>query len=434
MSKDNFVHKINWRYAVEPMSGKENTYILRRRDGLILVFIEKSGNNITSVRYHETRNLPRWILNYLAKFIISSGWKVSATAAQTLGISIIKYDNGTEEYISFPALKRNRYVSKLWGQGHKVFAINSLSVHNLHIPNNIQELTLETIGAQIKHLKIGDNTQININLRDNHIIRRLLIGDKFSGKVYLNNSDIKKFVLGDNALADISYVSGRKALSISIGKNFQGSLFTQMSYLGGLSLDSGSQGDIKLDKCISFKPIVIKDNSLSHIECSSVFAPYISIGNNYSGYLEGSSLSSKQGVRKLFIGSSFSGQIDLSNSKTIYRVEFGKSATGQLNLISCPSIRIVKFNSGFSGSVDFRESSIAYVRASSPCQGEFIFSGCKMLTLLKLPLSNEYKIIGSGKPIKIIKKRDYAYFYFKNYLLPKTYFSSIWDILFPLKK
>ena len=434
MPKDKIIHKISWRYAIEPMSGKENTYILRRRDGLILVFIEKVNNHIVSVRYHQTRNLSRRLLNYLAQFIISSGWYVSAEAAHTLGISIIRYHDGSEQYVTFPDLRRGRYISLLQNNRDKTLAINSLSIHNLSLPDNIQSLTLETIGAQIKKLKIGNNSNININLRDNHLIKQLLVGNNFTGKIFLNNSDIKKFVLGHDAQAEISYIYGTKPLSLVIGHNFQGSLSIGQSYLNGLSIGNNSSGHIKLNKCVSFRPLSIGHDSQSHIESSSIYAPYFAIGNNYSGFLKGRNPNPKQGVRKLFVGASFSGHIDLSNSQTISRIEFGKSASGALELVSCRSIRLVKYDSGFCGSADFRESSIAYVRALSPCQGEMIFSDCKMLTLLKLPLRNECKIIGSGKPIKNLKKRHYAYFYFKNYILPKAYFSSIWDTLFPFKK
>lgn len=433
MPEDNIIHKISWRYAVEPLSGKENTYILRRRDGLILVFIEKVNNHIVSVRYHQTRNLPQRLLNYLAKFIISSGWTVSTEAAGVLGISIIRSQSGAEHYISFPELKNGSYVPFLGGQTNKVFIINSLSAHNLSIPSGIQGLTLETMGAKIKKLKIGSNVQAYINLRDNHLIRRLLIGSNFTGKIALSNSDITHFVLGDDANAEISYMSGGRALSFDIGNRFQGSLLIRGTYLSHLTLGAKSQGHIKLERCISLKPISVGASVQSHIECSSVVAPYIYIGDNFSGYFEGRSRNAEQGVRRLFVGSSFSGHIDCSNSKNITRIDFGALASGRLELISCPSVRVVKFGAGFSGSDDFRESSIVYVRALSPCQGEMIFGDCKMLTLLKLPLDNQGKIIGSGKPLQIIKKHGYAYFYFNHYILPRSYFSSIWDILFPPK-
>ena len=77
MEEKEFISKLSWSYRFEKMSGKDNTYIIRRRDGLISAFIEINGNNIISFRSHQNRRLPTGIVNIFARRIIEKGYHIS---------------------------------------------------------------------------------------------------------------------------------------------------------------------------------------------------------------------------------------------------------------------------------------------------------------------------------------------------------------------
>ena len=423
MSEDIFIHKINRRYSVELLSGKENTYILRRKDGIILAFIEKRLNNIVSFRSHQNRKIPASLLRYLSAFFIKHNYDLSAEVAKALGISIIRQDN-RETYFSFADLKRGKFIRALNSPDEKLLTINSLKPHNLTFPDECGNVILSTLGAKIKSLKIGRNCSMVINFRQNRYIKEIKINKDFTGKIFLADSSAKYCVVGDNARAEISYASGDNPLDLKIGNDFQGALNVRSAYLRNLNIGQNCNAKLNLEFCICNRFINIGAGSRAEIACDNVFARHIFIGSRFSGYFRCSGQNSRQGVRRVTIGDDFSGHADFSNNRTIQRLEAGQRAGGLFEIIGSPSVRVAKFDDGFDGEADFSESGIVYVRALAPCAGRLIFRECSNLTLLKLPLGNDFKIIGTKKPLKINKNKQYAFYYFKQGKLPKEYFSS----------
>ena len=426
MSEDKLLYKIDWHYDMEKMSGKEGTYIIRKRNGLIVAFIETQGENITSFTPHQNRRLPKRIIDKVAAYIIKSGYSLSRDSAHALGVSIIKSEKGNIRYISSSMLKKKGIAPFIKKEEIENITINNLYKQKIKIPDDSHNKFFDLQKANIDTLIVEENTHAEIDLRDNAVIEEVVIDSNFNGKLYLAQSNIKKLEIKDNCHLELIYTLGLNRLKMQIGQNFSGSIALKNTYLQYMRIGERCMAQIRIELCICYEDISIGKESSSEILCSSVFAKYFSLGNSFSGHLEGLSKSSKQGVRNLYIGNSFSGNIDLSNSNTIERIELGKDSDGKIDLIGCKSIRIVKIEENFSGELNLTESGIVYVRAEAPCLGEFNFTEAEKLTQVILPKQKEYKITGvARKPIKAQRmKNGMIAYYFRRIKLPRAYYIS----------
>ena len=395
MEEKEFISKLSWSYRFEKMSGKDNTYIIRRRDGLISAFIEINGNNIISFRSHQNRRLPTGIVNIFARRIIEKGYHISDEAAIELGISVIELEGGRYTYISSEHIKK--YGLSVYENSQ--FHINTLLLSKLSIPSDTKNCTIDFHQAKVNRLIIKKDTQAEIDLRENFFIKEVLIGDNFVGKIYLSENNIKKIKVGKNCSAEIVYTKGRIAPKIYIGSQFKGYLQLRNTQIKKIRIARDSKGKLRVQNCIIKEPIDVGKNSSLEIDLSTVYCPYIYLRKDYSGHLKEDGQPNKQGIRAIFTDNDFSGQIDLSLTSTIQRLEIGKNSSGNVDSIGCKSIEVIKIDSNFSGEIDCRESSVVYMSVETPCQGSFFLSDATRLALLSLPKMSKHKIFGVGKPL-----------------------------------
>lgn len=432
MSEDKLIYKIDWHHGIEKMSGKEGTYIIRKRNGLIAAFIETQGKNITSFTPHQNRRLPRRIINKVAQYIIHAGFILSKDTARAMGVSIIKSEKDAVTYVCSSELKKRGIGYFLHKNEIEQISIYNLYKQEIKIPADSQGKLFDLQQANIEKLKVGENVHAEIDLRGNAIIEEVKIDDNFNGKIYLAQSNIRKLELSDNCHGEITYNLGLNRLEINIGKGFSGDIALKSAYLKRMNIGNGCMAHIRIELCIFYEEISIDKESTSEIVCSSVFARYFELGDYFSGKLEGLSQSSKQGVRELYIGNNFSGEVELNGSNTIERVELGADSDGKIDLVGCKSIRIVRIGENFSGELNLAESDIVYVRAETPCYGEFYFAEAEKLARAILPEKQGYIIKGiPRKPIKIQRKNGLVEYCFRRIKLPRGYFistkpTSIW--------
>ena len=345
MEEKEFISKLSWSYRFEKMSGKDNTYIIRRRDGLISAFIEINGNNIISFRSHQNRRLPTGIVNIFARRIIEKGYHISDEAAIELGISVIELEGGRYTYISSEHIKK--YGLSVYENSQ--FHINTLLLSKLSIPSDTKNCTIDFHQAKVNRLIIKKDTQAEIDLRENFFIKEVLIGDNFVGKIYLSENNIKKIKVGKNCSAEIVYTKGRIAPKIYIGSQFKGYLQLRNTQIKKIRIARDSKGKLRVQNCIIKEPIDVGKNSSLEIDLSTVYCPYIYLRKDYSGHLKEDGQPNKQGIRAIFTDNDFSGQIDLSLTSTIQRLEIGKNSSGNVDSIGCKSIEVIKIDSNFSG-------------------------------------------------------------------------------------
>lgn len=422
MEEKEFISKLSWSYRFEKMSGKDNTYIIRRRDGLISAFIEINGNNIISFRSHQNRRLPTGIVNIFARRIIEKGYHISDEAAIELGISVIELEGGRYTYISSEHIKK--YGLSVYENSQ--FHINTLLLSKLSIPSDTKNCTIDFHQAKVNRLIIKKDTQAEIDLRENFFIKEVLIGDNFVGKIYLSENNIKKIKVGKNCSAEIVYTKGRIAPKIYIGSQFKGYLQLRNTQIKKIRIARDSKGKLRVQNCIIKEPIDVGKNSSLEIDLSTVYCPYIYLRKDYSGHLKEDGQPNKQGIRAIFTDNDFSGQIDLSLTSTIQRLEIGKNSSGNVDSIGCKSIEVIKIDSNFSGEIDCRESSVVYMSVKTPCQGSFFLSDATRLALLSLPKMSKHKIFGVGKPLSFSPSdKNNINYKFKEIKLPRIYFKSL---------
>ena len=422
MEEKEFISKLSWSYRFEKMSGKDNTYIIRRRDGLISAFIEINGNNIISFRSHQNRRLPTGIVNIFARRIIEKGYHISDEAAIELGISVIELEGGRYTYISSEHIKK--YGLSVYENSQ--FHINTLLLSKLSIPSDTKNCTIDFHQAKVNRLIIKKDTQAEIDLRENFFIKEVLIGDNFVGKIYLSENNIKKIKVGKNCSAEIVYTKGRIAPKIYIGSQFKGYLQLRNTQIKKIRIARDSKGKLRVQNCIIKEPLEIGKNSSLDIDISAVHCPYIYLRKDYSGHLKEDGQPNKQGIRAIFTDNDFSGQIDLSLTSTIQRLEIGKNSSGNVDSIGCKSIEVIKIDSNFSGEIDCRESSVVYMSVETPCQGSFFLSDATRLALLSLPKMSKHKIFGVGKPLSFSPSdKNNINYKFKEIKLPRIYFKSL---------
>ena len=422
MEEKEFISKLSWSYRFEKMSGKDNTYIIRRRDGLISAFIEINGNNIISFRSHQNRRLPIRILNLFASQVIEKGYHISDEAAIELGISVIELEGGRYTYISSEHIKK--YGLSVYENSQ--FHINTLLLSKLSIPSDTKNCTIDFHQAKVNRLIIKKDTQAEIDLRENFFIKEVLIGDNFVGKIYLSENNIKKIKVGKNCSAEIVYTKGRIAPKIYIGSQFKGYLQLRNTQIKKIRIARDSKGKLRVQSCIIREPLEIGKNSSLDIDISAVHCPYIYLRKDYSGHLKEDGQPNKQGIRAIFTDNDFSGQIDLSLTSTIQRLEIGKNSSGNVDSIGCKSIEVIKIDSNFSGEIDCRESSVVYMSVETPCQGSFFLSDATRLALLSLPKMSKHKIFGVGKPLSFSPSgKNNINYKFKEIKLPRIYFKSL---------
>lgn len=422
MEEKEFISKLSWSYRFEKMSGKDNTYIIRRRDGLISAFIEINGNNIISFRSHQNRRLPTGIVNIFARRIIEKGYHISDEAAIELGISVIELEGGRYTYISSEHIKK--YGLSVYENSQ--FHINTLLLSKLSIPSDTKNCTIDFHQAKVNRLIIKKDTQAEIDLRENFFIKEVLIGDNFVGKIYLSENNIKKIKVGKNCSAEIVYTKGRIAPKIYIGSQFKGYLQLRNTQIKEVKIAQDAKGKLRVQNCIIKEPIDVGKNSSLEIDLSTVYCPYIYLRKDYSGHLKEDGQPNKQGIRAIFTDNDFSGQIDLSLTSTIQRLEIGKNSSGNVDSIGCKSIEVIKIDSNFSGEIDCRESSVVYMSVETPCQGSFFLSDATRLALLSLPKMSKHKIFGVGKPLSFSPSgKNNINYKFKEIKLPRIYFKSL---------
>ena len=416
------VHKISWRYGIEPLSGKEDTYILRRRDGLILVFMEVRQKRVISLRSHENRRIPLSLSAYLARFLIKNGYSLSEGAARFLGVSVLRGNYDGDFYLSFRDLCRGRLERAVQNVGANRVIINSLKPHDLVLPKEFKLQDLDLRAAKVKNLVVGRNVSCEIDVRENRVIENIKIADNFAGKLILTGSSAASLSLGNNVFSNVVVTDMERAIKIKAGDNYRGSLDIRSAYVEFLKVGSQCQANVTIDVCVCYRDVVIRNGCSADIKLSNVFARRVCLGDDFRGNVSARSANAKQGIRRMVVKDNFSGHIDFSSHPTIQQVEVGAKATGMMEFISCSDLKLVKFGAGFSGEADFSESAVVYVRADEPCSAVFNFQECNALTLLKLPRQNRFTILGAKKPLKIRKKGKYVLYVIKEQKLPMQYF------------
>ena len=415
---------ITSKYQIEEMTGKDNTLIIRRKDGIIIAFIEVKDNTLVSFRRHENRKVSINFLNKFASYVKKQGYKLNIGVSKEIGMSIVRDATGRQTYITSDELKKyglEKYVQT--GEAYQI-NINNLMRQDLKIPDNSSGNIYDFHNSHVKRLKIGKNVFAEIDLRENQYIEKVEIAPSFAGKINLSSSQVKSLHIGAESKAEISAQGLNKSAKLTIGDNFIGTLNIRDSAFSEITLGAACKGHINLMQCLVQHPIIVGNQGESLIRLHNVYAKYILLNQNFHGDLKISGDKPQLGIRRIFAKSGFVGHMDLSNNNVVERIELGKNAEGSVELIGTSSIKIVRLGENFSGKLDGRESGLVYLSAGSPCSGEFILNDTTRLAEMKLPKSATYRVYGATKPTKIIKQKQYVIYKFKNITLPKSYYQS----------
>ena len=419
--KENY---INSNYRIERMSGKDNTLVIRRKDGLIIAFIEENNGTMVSFRGHENRKISINLLNKIAFYAKRQGYKLTLGVCKEIGMSIVRTLSGQQIYITSEELKKNGLEKYLpLGENCQV-SINNIIHNDIQIPDNSTGNTYDFHNSHIRHLKVGKNVFAEIDLRENQYIEKVEIEDSFSGKINLSSSHARQLHIGDETRAEVTAQDLTHSIKLNIGQKFSGIINFKDNIMSEAKIGGDSKGQIHFTQCMLQCPIIIGDKSETLIKLHNVYAKYILFNERFHGDLKITEDKAQLGVRRIFVESNFAGHIDLSNNKTIERIEIGKDAEGSVELIGTSSIKIIRLEENFTGKLDCRESGVVYISANYPCEGDFVLNDTTRLAEMKLPKTTSYRIYGVSKPLKIIKQKQHVIYKFQNIQLPKSYYQS----------
>ena len=113
---------ITSKYQIEEMTGKDNTLIIRRKDGIIIAFIEVKDNRLVSFRRHENRKVSINFLNKFASYVKKQGYKLNIGVSKEIGMSIVRDATGRQTYITSDELKK--YGLEKYVQTGETYQIN----------------------------------------------------------------------------------------------------------------------------------------------------------------------------------------------------------------------------------------------------------------------------------------------------------------------
>ena len=361
-------------------------------------------------------SLPESGINF---YSVSQNGNREKTDVNTANGNIIRYQDGNKiiKHIRRPLI-------------NTVLIANDLKKHTLQIPPESYNSRLELHFSEIKKLKIGENSGLTVDLRDNPYIGELIVEDGFSGSINLARSSIRKITIGANCRCDLTLEDCLNCFVFKAGDVFSGRLKIKNSCFHSLSVGYYCYADIKMENIRGRKRLSVGASFRGTISVTGLSIPLFKIGHDCRGRIVLSGQSDKEHTGRLNILDDFAGTLDLSSEGQAEKIEVGSFASGNFNLPGCRGLKFLKFEDAFSGIADLSGSDIEYIRAGNGCRGKIVVLNCPRLTLLELPLNKQSDITAERNPLRIEIRRNSLHYHFHEHTLPRGYFTPFYTLLF----
>ncbi len=406
--KTNFYELANG-YTVTHLEARDCNFIYRDKNQDIVALLEGCGKSLTKVNPYKGRPLNNQEKKILHLFIRKEGFRINAEVADFLEVSIIRYADDKEEYLSEPELKK-RLAKRM---ECVALYVGRLQKHTLRLKQGTSSGIYNLANAKIKKLVVEANCNLHLDLRDNTEIESVRIGENYNGALNLSRSTAESVFLDNNCRCNISFSESRKCFNLIIADVYSGNLVINDSCFYGIKIGYYCYASINLAHNWGRRDIEIGDSFRGELRLDDVEVYRLRLGKDCKGTVTISNKDKKQGNREIRIADDFAGILNLQNAEGIKRLDVGSHARGRFNLLGNHGIKVAKFDKYFNGYANFSNSSVEYVRADYGSSGDFVFNECDNLVLLELPRYKNTKIITEKRPLEISGDSHHLYYRYR---------------------
>ena len=421
-TKNTTFYQLEQGYTITKLDTRDCMFIFRDNNHEVVAVIEGCRQNLTYINPYKGRYLSFREKSILQRFIRSAHFQINTEVADILGLSIIHFYDGREEYLNKSEVQQ-QIADKL---NCVSLYVSCLEINKLKIPSSSKCGSLNLSNAKIKKIVIEPNSSIHLDLRDNKNIESLRIGENFNGSVNLSRSTVESIILGDNCRCDLSISESKRCFNLIIADIYSGNLNVKDSCFYAIKIGYYCYAAISLVQNFGKRNIEIGDSFRGSLSLDDVSVDALNLGKDCRGKINIASHDIEHGSKEIRIDNDFGGILDLRNATGIERIDVGRYARGNINLLGNHGIKVARFDKYFNGYADFSNSSVEYVSADYGSSGDFVFNDCENLVLLELPRYKKSNIITEQKPIEISGDSRNLYYRYREKYLPYSYFSPFY--------
>ncbi len=411
-------HLLENNFHLQQITGKNCSLMIRDGNKELQGTIEVCNGKVSNLSGINQKPLTEETREVMVKYVRENRFSMMPAAARKLGLSIYKKSNGEEEYLNADELDE-KLKEPLDGI---TLIVNNYKKRRLEIKPRTTGATLDFSRARIKHLVVGNDCHLLMDLRDNAYIKSLKINNNFSGRMNLSRTGLQSVKVGSNCHCDFSINDSLKCFNMEVRDIFSGSVNINNSCFHKLEIGFYCYATVKLKQNWGRKYIQVGSSFRGKMDIDSVNIPEIKIGDDCRGVISVRSNDNIHGTKKLEIADDFNGSLFVGESQTIKNIYFGIAAKGKIDMRGCSSLKTVRFEEKFSGAADFSDSAIEYICAGAGSRGRMILYNCNNLILLKIPQKNNVKLLSEQKVLSSEKQGETICHRFQNQELSKDCF------------
>ena len=385
--KEIIIYEINKNYRMVKAGGKNCSLLFKNRNNDLLASLEGCFDVFSNILVAPGYELTKLEKGYLLSFIRAKKFKISKEVAEELDVSIVKYLDGREEYLSEKQLKK-RIVKGIDFAKVYVGKINALSID---IADDSTDCSYYFANADIKKIVVGENCTVNVDLRDNRHVEKLIIGERFSGSVNLARSAIESVFVANNCRCNMNISDSKRCFNLQIADIYSGNLHISNCCLYALNIGYYSYADIIMTNNIIKKDIEIGDSFRGDVYLSNQNVDSVKIGDDCKGWIKISNQSKNVGVDKLAIGNDFAGSVNLSGDGSVEKIEIGYKNNGKIDA-AYSNLKKIKVGKYYSGLIRLEKSMVEEVNLEYGASGSLVLNDCVNLKSVKLHENNNVKL------------------------------------------
>ncbi len=413
-------YKLGGGYSLTRLNSAECSLMFRNSDRQLLAVLSGCGNKITAIAPYRDYQLSAAEYKLLRRFVLTRGFGLNVETAAVLGLSVLRYADGREEFVPPRRLRKKiADASEL-----EYLHVGGLRRHTLVLPDFCRINLINLSRAEIKKLIIGVNCGAQVDLRDNQHIAAVRVGKSFNGSLNLSRSTVESVAIADNCRCDLAVFDSKRCFTLNIGDVYSGNLHIKNSCFHNIAVGYYSYAALRLTDNWGRRDVVVGDSFRGQIYMDNVNVGLLKVGKDCKGAVN--ILGGSRRCCKIELGNEFAGVLDLRGPSNVQLLNIGSYARGKFNLLGAEWIRQVKFGSFYAGYADFSDSKVEYVSAGEGCGGEMVFSGCDGLKLLQLPRHRNSVLVLDHKPLEIRSSGNVLYYCFvpgaaENFAYPPLY-------------
>lgn len=390
--EDAYVYHINKDYRVVGLRGSKCSLFFKNAQNQLIATLEGCQNIFANIIIAgERKELSAIEKKYLLSFIRAKKHLISKEVAEILNVSILRHQDGQEEYLSEKQIKRRIAGGIDFAQIY----IGQLSAATLKIPAYSRESTYHFGQSSVSKLIVEENCSINIDLRDNAHIESIVIGENFSGAVNLSRTNIESVFINNNCRCNLTVADSKRCLNLQIADIYSGNLNISNSCLYALGIGYYSYADIMLANNIIKKEISVGDSFRGGIYAANQSADIMKIGSDCKGWIKLTSQGRNTGIKKLAIDDDFAGTLNLSNDESLSSLEFGRKNSGKTEASYTTALQDVKIGKFFSGTMELNSSAIQNINVAYGASGKIDVADCRNLMFVQATIDNHLVLDGN---------------------------------------